>query len=158
MYFHIIIRAPGPRDQTPTSMYKYRTPQESCLLLFSVIFISSIPEEYFSVVKTPISWTPTTTPNPQPWWIITVCSYSLKGQEKRFVSPPHYTVSHSYSLWCLGGDDRAVCSFPPRLPDPLPPPSPTSISPSVRQFLTQQTNNWSPYLEEGSVVPKSSGQ
>lgn len=54
-----------------------------------------------------------------PQWIITVFSYSLKGQEKRFVSPPLYTVSHSESQWCLGEDDRAVCSFPPKLPVPL---------------------------------------
>lgn len=90
-------------------------------------------EEYFSVakVKTQILPAPPTLTTPE--WIITVCSFSLKGQEKRFVSPPLYTVSHSKSQWCLGGDDRAVCSLPPRLPDP----DPSLPSPLLPAFLPQ---------------------
>lgn len=59
MNSHIITRAVRLRDQTPTNMYKNGTLQEcSVLHLPSLIFLSSLSEECFSVakVKTPIIW------------------------------------------------------------------------------------------------------
>lgn len=129
------------RDQTPNKHVQVQNSTGVCSGLHPsrLIFLSSLLEEYKRKWK-PQYYGQLNTPPLPPQWIITVRSYSLKGQEKRFVSPPLYTVSHSKSQWCLGGDDRAVCSFLPKLPDPLPPSLlPSSLPPPLLPPLLPQS-------------------
>lgn len=125
------------RAQTPTSIYKYRTQASTLPVLSSSAVCWNCRLLLWRESEDP-NMAIHPHPNPStPQWIITVCSYSLKGQEKRFVSPPLYTVSHSKSQWCLGGNDRASCSFPSqtRWPLSLPPSSCTpSTFPSIGHF------------------------
>lgn len=139
MNSHIIIRALRPRDQTPdehvqvqNSTGVLRPPPSFPVLSASAACWESLT---FSVakVKTPILWPGSTPPHPLPSGLLLYVRYSLKGQEKWFVSPPLYILSLTPNpCGCLGGDDRAVCSFPP-----LTPSLPLSPTPSIGHSLTQ---------------------